>query len=90
MPGTTADMALVRPEALDEARIEDLIGQHLAHNLEILPEQVGIDLTRSLSSPPALAPRRWLRRCTSLSGTACPLLQCSPTSLPPFKPCRRR
>lgn len=40
MAGTTADMALVRPEALDEARIEDLIGQHLAHNLEILPEQV--------------------------------------------------
>lgn len=32
---------LVRPEALDEARIEDLIAQHLTHNLEILPEQVG-------------------------------------------------
>ncbi len=33
--------ALIRPEALDESRIEDLIGQHLQHNLEILPEQVG-------------------------------------------------
>lgn len=32
--------ALVRPEALDESRIEDLIGQHLQHNLEILPEEV--------------------------------------------------
>lgn len=41
VPGTAPDMALVRPEALDESRIEDLIGQHLAHNLEILPEQAG-------------------------------------------------
>ena len=39
--GTAPGMALVRPEALDEARIEDLIGVHLAHNLEILPEQAG-------------------------------------------------
>lgn len=31
---------LIRPEALDEARIEDLIAQHLTHNLEILPENV--------------------------------------------------
>lgn len=36
-----AASALIRPEALDESRIEDLIGQHLQHNLEILPEQVG-------------------------------------------------
>ncbi|KAL4422894.1 hypothetical protein ABPG75_009091 [Micractinium tetrahymenae] len=35
--------ALIRPEALDESRIEDLIGQHLQHNLEILPEQVLTD-----------------------------------------------
>jgi hypothetical protein len=40
--GTAAGSAgLIRPEALDESRIEDLIGQHLLHNLEILPEEVG-------------------------------------------------
>ncbi|GAB4820162.1 hypothetical protein N2152v2_007208 [Parachlorella kessleri] len=33
---------MVRPEALDEARIEDLIAQHLTHNLEILPENVSL------------------------------------------------
>jgi len=30
---------LVRPEALDEARIEDLIADHLAHDMQIIPEQ---------------------------------------------------
>ncbi|PSC71365.1 Double-strand break repair MRE11 [Micractinium conductrix] len=34
---------LIRPEALDESRIEDLIGQHLQHNLEILQEQTLTD-----------------------------------------------
>ena len=36
-----AGTALIRPEALDESRIEDLIGEHLQHNLEIFHEQVG-------------------------------------------------
>jgi hypothetical protein len=38
----TLPQELVRPEALDEARIEDLIAQHLTHNLEILPENVSV------------------------------------------------
>ena len=46
---------MVRPEALDEARIEDLIAQHLTHNLEILPESVsepaGVPACREASVP---------------------------------------
>ena len=35
----------IRPEALDERQIEDLIAEHLQQHLEILPEQ---DLANAL------------------------------------------
>ena len=37
----------IRPEALDERQIEDLIAEHLHQHLEILPEQ---DLANALHS----------------------------------------
>lgn len=36
-----APVVPIRPEALDEAHIEDLVSQHLQHDLELLPEVVG-------------------------------------------------
>ena len=48
-PGEVSDQAAltegIRPEALDERQIEDLIAEHLQQHLEILPEQ---DLANAL------------------------------------------
>ena len=48
-PGEVSESAAltegIRPEALDERQIEDLIAEHLQQHLEILPEQ---DLANAL------------------------------------------
>ena len=49
VPGEVSEAAAltegIRPEALDEKQIEDLIAEHLQQHLEILPEQ---DLANAL------------------------------------------
>lgn len=52
----------IRPEALDERQIEDLIAEHLQQHLEILPEQ---DLANAL--------HEFVDKVTVGPGSVCPL-----------------
>lgn len=70
---------MIRPEALDESRIEDLIGQHLQHNLEILPEQVRDSRGRCGQREDDLAPRPRVCGACRVTNSRAPSSMCLQT-----------